>query len=417
MKKIIMILILILLFSSVCFARERVSLGFIYSASNEVELVTRTNGAINQISPMYFDISANGNLIVSSAVDKEFILNMNEMGIKIIPVLSNHWNRNKGRAALKNAEKLTDQIVEKIEQYGFSGINVDIENLTISDKENLTEFVKKLRNKLPKNKELIVSVAANPDGLEKGWQAVYDYKKLGEIVDYLFVMTYDEHSIGGIAGPVASYEFVEKSIQYALKHVQKDKIVMGIPLYGRFWQETEENGGEAIVMADIPRIIKKYEADVRYDEKFKSVEVKFTITEEDDKTKINGIELKDGEYTIWYEDEESIKSRLELVNKYDLKGAGAWALGQENKTVWKFYKNELNRSIYEEEAERLELYKKLKAKAETMKSTMKEDIKDKISQELRDNSIFNKNHESTLVSGAILENTTNQKKKLKTLRT
>lgn len=403
MKRIFLVVILIILFSNVSLADERVSLGFIYATSNETELVTRTNGAINQVSPMYFDLTNKGNLVLSSSLDVDFVLSMQERGIKVIPVLSNHWNRSKGRAALKNAESLASQIIEKIGQYGFDGVNVDIENLTVLDKDDLTWFMYILKNKLPEDKELIVSVAANPNALEKGWQAVYDYEKLGEIVDYLFVMTYDEHSSGGLVGPVASYGFVENSIKYALKYVSEDKIVMGIPLYGRFWNNDESYGGEAVVMADVPRIVKKYNAVVTYDERFEAVEAKFTINESTGTTKINGSELSFGDYTIWYENDRSIKEKLGLVNKYNLLGAGVWALGQESTSIWEFYKDELNRSIYEAQAERMENYKKLQAEAETMKSTLNEELKDMIAKGMQSNNIVHKNHASTLISGAIVE--------------
>lgn len=351
-KNIFMLIILIVItFSNMVWGAERVSLGFIYDASDSVELVDRTNGAINQVSPTCLNISSKGNLIVTSDLTHEFVQAMKERNILVMPFLSNHWVRSKGRAAIKNSEKLTTQIIETIEKYNLDGINVDIENLTPSDRDAFSEFVRILREKMPKDKILTVSVAANPEGKDTGWQGSYDYEKLGEYSDYLFVMAYDEHSQGGECGPVASLEFVEKSIEYTLNYVSRDKVVLGIPLYGRYWKEGAESGGEAVVIGAVPSIISKNKGIVKYDEIIGEAQVTFSINNPRIKTRINEVTLEDGKYTIWYQNEESIKAKLNLVNECDLLGAGVWALGQEKVDVWEYYKNELNKIPYESEKE------------------------------------------------------------------
>ena len=350
MKKLIVVPMLIfMIISTVSYAADRVSLGFLYGSDDQIELVERTNGAINQVSPTWFDISSKGNLVISSAVDEDFIQKMKEMDVKITPFLSNHWSRSKGRAALKNSEKLSQQIVDAIMKYDLDGVNVDIENLTSKDRDDFSDFVNILRDKLPKDKMLTVSVAANPYGVDTGWQGSYDYEKLGEYADYLFVMAYDEHSQGGMCGPVASIDFVENSIKYALEKVSKDKIVVGIPLYGRFWGGDGERDGEAVVIGDVPRLTSRFKGIVEYDEDVKQPCVKFKIAENVVSARVNGKELAPGKYTIWYENKESITSKLDLVNEYDLLGAGVWALGQEKVEVWDYYYEELNRIPYKEE--------------------------------------------------------------------
>lgn len=347
MKKLVSITILILfILPNMLLAAERTSLGFLYNSSDSTNLVRRTNGSINEVAPNYFDISKNGNLIISG-VDKNFILAMKDDGISITPFLSNHWNRSIGRAAIKNRVNLISQIVDAINKYEFDGINIDIENLTSADRDDFTDFVRMLRDALPSEKKLTVSVAANPYGLDTGWQGSYDYDALGKIADYLFVMTYDEHSVGGACGPVASGDFVEYSIQYALQHVEKNKIVIGIPFYGRYWREESDVGGEAIVIGDVPRIISKFKAKEEYDNEQQTAKATFTVPE-DSTIKVNGTILEPGNYTIWYENEQSIRYKLELVNKYNLKGAGVWALGQEKTNLWKYYKDALNEAFEEE---------------------------------------------------------------------
>lgn len=347
MKKVFFISILIvIIIPSSLFAKERVSLGFLYGSSDSIELVKRTNGGINEVAPMYLNLTKNGNLSISN-LDEEFISEMKKMNIKVTPFLSNHWSRSKGRAAVKNREKLTLQLVECIIKYDLDGINVDIENLTQKDRENFSEFVKLLKERMPKGKSLTVSVAANPYGNTTGWQGSYDYGTIGEYSDYIFLMSYDEHSTGGSCGPVASAKFVEESIQYALRYIDKNKIVMGIPLYGRYWKEGEDYGGDAIVIGDVPRILNKLKGKSVYDEEYQTAKANFYVSG-NSKIKVNGEVLEEGNYTVWYENEQSIRYKLYLVNKYNLKGAGVWALGQEKVDVWEYYKEALNEAFKEE---------------------------------------------------------------------
>lgn len=362
MKNLVMnIMLIVIIFSSVTLAAERVSLGFIYNATDSIELVNRTDGAINQVSPTCLNIDSKGNLIVTKDLTHEFVQEMKSRGILVIPFLSNHWIRSKGRAAINNADTLSEQIVTVINEYDIDGINVDIENLTPEDRNRLSEFVKILKNKMPQNKILTVSVAANPDGVDTGWQGSYDYEELGKNSDYLFVMTYDENSQGGECGPVASLEFVKKSINYALKYVSKDNIVMGIPLYGRFWKDDSKVGGEAVAIGALPTLISKNKGIVKYDEILGEACTTFNVDNSQIISRINGKILEDGNYTVWYQTEESIKAKLNIVNEYDLLGAGVWALGQEKVDVWEYYKNELNKIPYEslEEEKKREEYEAL----------------------------------------------------------
>ena len=354
--KVVFIAMLIsLVFASSAFAEDRVSLGFLYGTTSDLSLIDRTNNSINQVSPTCFDLDNRGNLAVTGNLTHTFVEEMHNRGIIVTPFLSNHWARQKGRNALKNSEMLASQIVSKIIEYNLDGVNVDIENLTEDDRDDLSNFVKTLKERMPEGKLLTVSVAANPWAREDGWQGSYDYATLGEYSDYLFIMAYDEHSIGGPEGPVASNPFVENSILYALQYVPKEKIVLGIPFFGRVWKEEIDEkgnvttvGGEAVVIGAVPNLISKHKGITAYVEEQGESKLVFVINNDIISSNLNGKIMEDGSYIVWYQSNEAIKSKLALVNKYDLLGSGVWALGQEKVEVWDYYKEELNRRVFVE---------------------------------------------------------------------
>ena len=345
---VILMLILNSMLFTYAFAENRVGLGFLYGSTESINLIDRTKGAINHVSPTCFDLNDDGTLLITSNLTKAFVDKMHERGVIVTPFLSNHWARQKGQNAINNADVLVTQIINAIAEYNLDGVNVDIENLTEKDRDSLSEFVRILREKMPEGKILSVSVAANPFGRVDGWQGSYDYERLGQYSDYLFIMTYDEHSIGGPDGPVASFAFVEESIKYALNYISKDKIVIGIPFFVRYWkhgevEEASKTGGDAIVIGAIPSVLESFNVEPVYDENEGEATITFEVTDETEEYKINGKVLTNGTYTIWYPNQDSIILKLQLVNKYDLLGAGVWSLGQEKAEVWSYFGTELNK--------------------------------------------------------------------------
>jgi spore germination protein YaaH/putative cell wall-binding protein len=318
------------------------NMGYLYfgSTSSFISQVDRTNGVINETAPSYFDLNDDGTLKITSKMDKAFITEMHKRGIKVVPFLSNHWDRDQGRAALANREQLSTQIAKAVIDYNLDGVNVDIENVSDIDRNNYTDFVRLLREKLPADKSISVAVAANPSGWTKGWHGSYDYGKLAQYSDYLMIMAYDESWQGSDPGPVASVSFAEQSIQYALSQgVPANKIVLGLPHYGRYWIEGQAVGGFGISNIRVEEMISRYESTVTFDAKSQSPKATVIIKPGDPPTVINGKTLAPGNYTIWYENAQSIKAKVDLVDKFNIKGTGSWSLGQENHTLWAEFKD------------------------------------------------------------------------------
>ncbi len=217
----IIVIIIITLASSFNAYAQRINMIYLYAGNTSLysNNVDRSNEAINIVCPDYLEIFDTGDLKLLAKIDIDFVDAMHERGVKVIPFLSNHWNRDLGRKALQNKISLVDQIVSAVSQYGFDGINIDIENLTHEDRNQYTSFIQLLRESMPPDKTVSIAVAANPYGDYYGWAGSYDYKALGELCDWVMVMAYDEHYYGSEPGPVAGSAFTENSLRYALKFI------------------------------------------------------------------------------------------------------------------------------------------------------------------------------------------------------
>ena len=322
-----------LVISSASQLSEKFSMTYLYggSVSQQISKVKQA-GTFDTVSPSYFDINSQGKLVVNT-VSTELVNEMHAMGIKVVPMLSNHWDRNGGKLALANPEALAAEIAENVKKYNLDGVNVDIENVTQTERDKYTRLVAELRRLIPAEKEVSVAVAANPNGWTTGWHGSYDYEALAKHADYLMIMAYDESWQGSAAGPVASYDFVKKSIEYALKYAPAEKIVVGVPFYGRIWSENGDFNGYGIGLSVISNMLTDYNAKITYDEKARSPKAEFTVKAGDKEYTVGGKKLSPGNYTIWFENQRSISNKINLVHEYNLKGVGSWALNQATDSI------------------------------------------------------------------------------------
>lgn len=311
---------------------------FFGNSNSYTSQVDKSGQTLDVVSPSYFHINADGSLQLSDSLLDSFITDMHQRGKKVVPFLSNDFDRTLGEKAIDNREALVNQIVEAIEDHKLDGINMDIENVDAAYRDKYTDMVKMLRDKLPSGMEVSVAVAANPTGATKSWIALYDYKALAAVSDYLMVMAYDESYPGDpTPGPVASLPFVEKSIQYAVAQAPADKIVLGVPFYGRYWNQNAAANGSGVSAQTLMNLIDTYKGTVRYNAASQSPVATFTISLTDAASSVSGNNLGPGDYTVWFENEQSLKEKLKLVSKYNLKGTGSWSLNQETTDTWDYY--------------------------------------------------------------------------------
>jgi spore germination protein YaaH len=332
------------------------NMSFVYfgSPSTYVNQVNKTKGSLHVVSPNYFDINESGQLEVTWKLQTSFIDEMHRRGVKVVPFLANHWNSTAGINGLLNREKLAQDIADAVELYNLDGVNVDIEGIGSKYRNDHNEFIRLLSEKIPKAKEVSVSVAANPNNYKTGWHAFYDYKALSDYADYLMIMAYDEswESPDSPIGPVASLSFSERSIQFAINQgVPRNKIVYGMPFYGRIWKldgPTTEGfsvTGRGLSSTRVDPLIKKFNGEYFFDEKSQTPYATFTIPK-DQHEFIGALKLTEGKYVIWYENERSLKAKLRLPAKYQIKGTGSWSLFHETADTWDYYSLWLNQRFF-----------------------------------------------------------------------
>jgi len=236
------------------------------------------------------------------------------------------------------AHALITEVAPIMKKYGFSDLNLDIESfLPASDsaRANYTLFARTVAEEVRKSQLGSVTIEIPPIALVRKF--LIDPVAIGQIADYVVMMTYDYHYSGSLlAGPVAPIggvpsvrEFdVETAIIEAVKVIPKEKLLLGIPLYGYQWETLAAAQGAATIpggasIASTRRIAELLSTCATCSAQIDSV------------SKEPFIVVSQGEYfhQIFYENEQSLQEKISLAQKYGLGGVALWALGYEDDRI------------------------------------------------------------------------------------
>ncbi|MBO5244648.1 MAG: hypothetical protein J6B02_00965 [Selenomonadales bacterium] len=351
---------------------------------------TRTQDKIaglDILSPTWFKIEdRDGNL--ASKATRAYVDDAHAKGYRVWALVSNSFDRDLTRDVLADPrarQNVIRQLAVYSLIYDLDGINIDFENVYDEDKDKLTEFVGEA-SELFRQMGLVSSVDVTVPSNSSYWSLCFDRKALAERVDYMMVMTYDEHwAACPVSGSVASLPWVETNIEKMLKLVPKEKLLLGIPLYTREWTETK-NGNKIKArsktrwMKDVNALIAEKELTPTYLEEAGQDYIEY---EEDGKL-----------HRIWIENAKSVDKRLSLIQKYDLAGAASWRKGFETEDIWPLYQTALKPPIPQAEEvipnNKIEQEDKDKKKKDRKKEKRKKDKKKKKQKEKKlDDSLTN----------------------------
>lgn len=303
--------------------------------SDESVANIRYINGVNVICPTWFSIKDGTGEVVDRG-RKDYVEKYNALGIDVWAYLDNSFDPDITHDALSNPEsrKYTiDRLINLCKKYGLKGVNIDFEQYRIDDRDNVTAFMEELYPRL-KEEGLIVSIDVTPQISKDVAKEPYDRAKLALYSDYVIVMTYDQHwGSSEKAGSVAQYKWVEGNLNNLFRSIPKEKLVLGMPLYSRYWTTKDGNtSSKTVSMAQVNEIISTRGLTPTWDEESKQKYIEF----ED-----NGA-LKQ----IWIEDGESLKWKTTLCLKYNLSGVASWRKGFETMDVWDTIDTVLNKVLY-----------------------------------------------------------------------
>lgn len=205
---------------------------------------------------------------------------------------------------------LIDDILELSAE--FDGIQIDFEAVSGRDRGDFFRFLELIDMGLDEGKIFSVAVPARSGRVPED---PYDYYRIADRADRVFVMAYDQHWSTGTPGPVASLSWCSKIMEFALSAVPHEKLVMGIPLYGRAWYNRREScsisSGQAGTLLAKKSAIREYTAE-------------------------NGIKItfSDSDVIVFFDNMDATREKLLLYRRY-VDSVGFWRLGMDKPELWR----------------------------------------------------------------------------------
>lgn len=319
-----------------------VALFYMINSPNSVRSFIAHADKIDILVPGWYNVDSTG--LVSGGPQPLVLKEAKAHHVEVMPIISAD-GKDSFHDFLTHPEThkyMIASVIQQSKMYGYSGIQFDFEDIAWTDRAALTALVKETADALHKE-GLKLSIATVPNApgyagaggfakwIWQDWRAAYDIEAIGKSVDLLCLMTYDQHTRWTEPGPVGGWNWTLDNIKYALKYVPKEKISLGIALYGYHWYtgapNRDKNGNESpnlssdyIDAPDAVQFAKSYDGKIEWDSLDHTAWFYFYRDQ-----------MREW---VFYTDSRTFNDRYKLLQEYGLQGFCSWVLGAEDPEIW-----------------------------------------------------------------------------------
>ncbi|HEX6557945.1 MAG TPA: glycosyl hydrolase family 18 protein, partial [Longimicrobiales bacterium] len=268
--------------------------------------------------------------------------------VKVMPLLVNRpFDKDRLHVLLSTPaarERAIAAMAELSKRNNYWGFQIDFENVSIDDRDALTQFYRDAANALHRAGKIIsIAVVHRPDevaGVSQyqgwmmaDWRGGYDLKALADAGDFVTTMTYSQHTRRTPPGPSASLPWTQDVVAYFLRFMPPEKLSLGISTGAMHWYTSQED-------RITPELARSYADNMSYDWARHVAERNHASWVWDDRQKMTYTYYPVAgtfEY-IFLEDARSFAAKLELMKQNRLRGFSVWVLGPEDPKVWDLLK-------------------------------------------------------------------------------
>ena len=344
MKRWCCFLLGVLLASAAAEAKP-VALFYLTTNPNSVRSFLDHYRQIDLLVPTWYLVDEDG--LVYGEPDPTVLEIAHREKLPVMPILAlfnkKHFHELAGNQAAQ--ARMNEAMIREARLHGYTGFQFDFENITWTDRDALTALVKQSAEAMHKaGFELSIATVPNAPGYPAGkggfakwiytdWRGAYDIAELAKYVDLLCLMTYDQQTRWTLPGPVAGWQWTVENLDYALKVVPKEKLSLGIPLYGYHWytgaptvdkttgEDKPNPSAEYINAPDALQLAEAYQGKIEWDSVDHSAW--FWIYRD---------QMREW---VFYTDKRTFEDRYALVKERGLEGFCSWVLGAEDPEIWK----------------------------------------------------------------------------------
>lgn len=197
----------------------------------------------NVINYAFFSVNANSELTIPSATvtASAVITKARANGAKVFLSINDGsgdgktYFKNMAAAATSRTHFIAD-VMNKIRQYGFDGVDIDWEYPSTSDGTDVsfTSLMKELSDSLHRDRKYYLTAALTPGKYAGSIRDAIKTEVFG-YADFFNIMAYDDFSTTVPYKQHSDYNLAVTCLNYWLntRGMPKDKCVLGFPAYGR----------------------------------------------------------------------------------------------------------------------------------------------------------------------------------------
>jgi spore germination protein len=296
---------------------------------------------ITVVAPQVYVVDSLG--IMWGSLDRRVLALAKAHNVKVMPLFTNEgFNQPELRRLLADPAaraRSVQTMVDLCRANGYWGIQFDVENLNIADRDLFTAWYTEAANALHaagfKLSAAVVHRTSDEAGptpyhrfLQDSWRGGYDLSAMAKVGDFISVMTYSEHTRRTPPGPVAGVPWMRDVVDYFLRFVPPEKLSLGIPTYGMHWYtrynpaipERADSWNESVNWSWGSGLAERNGAKIQWDPVQLVPYASFSVGGVND--------------WVYLENKESFKAKLDLAREKRLRGFSVWVLGPEDEHIW-----------------------------------------------------------------------------------
>jgi spore germination protein YaaH len=342
MRRLCLVLVFLLMCATGLHAKP-VALFYMTDNPDSIRSFLAHSAKIDLLVPTWYSVDENG--LVTGGPNPTVLETAHRDGLPVMPILA-LFGKKKFHDLAASAEaqqRMNEAMLREAKLHGYTGFQFDFENLNYTDRDGLTSVVQRSAEELHKSGlQLTIATVPNAPGypgsggfakwIYSDWRGAYDLAALAKYVDLVCLMTYDQQTRWTMPGPVAGWQWTVQNLDYALESVPKEKLSLGIPLYGYHWytgaptvdktsgEEKPNPSADYISTPDALQLATAFGGKLQWDA--------------DDHGAFFYFYRDQMREWIFYTDLRTFRDRYKLTEDRDLEGFCSWVLGSEDPEIW-----------------------------------------------------------------------------------
>jgi spore germination protein YaaH len=210
--------------------------------------------------------------------------------------------------------RVASRVGELVRSAGYAGVVLDLEDQARNDTTILAAAIRSLSVAVRQAGATTVAVA-----IPAGDTTAYPTRIVFPAADAAVVMLYDEHWSTSAPGPIATPEWVRRTLARRVADVGADRLIAALPLYGYLWRGAQ--AGEPLSFPDARRAAAQANVDLARDPSSSSLHA-----------------IQPSVWELWMTDAELLRALVDQVTGLGVTRIALWRLGQEDPDVWRLLK-------------------------------------------------------------------------------